>query len=386
MDNTTALREDCLPQDWYFTYGERLRRAYLDRRWRNLPLDHASRVLVNGRIVLEDNVLNGRTCESLTLSQASRYVNRSAMLYLATGPPPSLARRLNNEIVPHDTEDSFKMAWRAWYKLSDRQDKQDARYSFEPHMFSIADTDKLNKWIGLGKTPQSPDQADVNNLLGWHNALCDAVQRRISAAYVPNNPACRQLSLRHRARRSTEPWWVEPQDSMLAPTFRAVLIIARSPMAPEMPVLLVLTGQNQEMSKPPTFDTIPPEQIVARRSKDMVQVSLFTAIRYLHVLEKTEETANSTFRAKSEERKRVMYQKLVYEANFEVELLRRECGRRRPRMLKYAGHRNKHKDRLSVKLEHARCDMIDAWKEVVADEKVLRALSDTALLRAAMLD
>lgn len=93
-------------------------------------------------------------------------------------------------------------------------------------------------------------------------------------------------------------------NAVLSPVCRAVLLIGIEVMQEPERVLLVLTGDSGALlSGAPSFSGIPKSSILAHRGDNVVEVSLYTAIRYLRLLDAAGEKVNDVLRQTTEARK-----------------------------------------------------------------------------------
>lgn len=379
-----SLREECLPRDWYPRYSKRLLQGYVDYLWEGWPLLHRHCLCRQGYVqnLFRDNddILDGTSPKELSLGSAYPFFNKTAIFYLAFGGSPEKNWRENERKFPVCWEPWLEDAYDSWARECEPRERLDARFVFALRHFSKQDDKRVQTWIGLGEgSGNDLDQdKDIERLIHWHNEFCDRIQARAKAPLSPED------------ERNIDGWWTtdgisrraKAYHSTLAPTCRAVLGIARNPMPSTRHVLLVLTGHNEDLlSGAPTFDSIPLEDIVVRRSNTIVEVSLQTAIRYLQLLERKEESANAAFRERNDQRREAIYEDVGKRSQHELEEIRAFSGTLGGRRAR----RGRRRRRRPVYLTSGFNVIMEAsWKLIVADEYNLACLANTTALRRTM--
>lgn len=383
---SSFLKKTRLPRDWDVRYSKRLVQEYINYLWEEWPPFHSGCICQQGYVenMFRENadILDGSSPKELDLGSAYSFFNKTTILYLAYGGDIEVHWRINEPKFPVYWEKWLSDAYDTWAHDCKPRERQDARFVFALHQFSKRDDKRVQKWIGLGEEPSEllEMDEDIERLVKWHLRHCDKIEARAKADVSAHDEwtisggwRAEGIALRAKAYHSA-----------LAPTCRAILAIGRSPMAESQHVLLVLTGHNQDMvSGALTFDSIPLEDSVARRSSSIVEVSLETAVKYLGVLERKEEYMNAAFRAKNDERREAIYANLRARAENELHDLRKFCGTTRGRRTRRGRKRSKRTVKLA---DNDGLFMDAAWRRIVDDEHALAFLSSTAELRRSMQD
>lgn len=297
MDEPLLPRD--LPQDWFQQLGN----LFIDQLSTDLHryalTAHGKRLWVTRPdFPLYDLRLNPDPPAPPNFKEARQLYNNPAICYTL---PPSRRENGNLAFLTASSGWWLKESWDEW-KASCRG--WDGKLPFGVVSLDHVDYQYLHfeEWIGLGaKSSLALGEAerailqerDIYALIRQHEQLCDQLSERVKG---PLDPAEAKLLQEERYRRINT-------HRVLSPVFRAVFILCGERQTKDRRVLVVLTGNNDHLKGPsPTFASIPQNEILARRSHNVVEVPITTAVRFLRHLDNEEEKANEVLRRTTEAR------------------------------------------------------------------------------------
>ena len=241
---------------------------------------------------LDEATLSG----TLGMRTALRLYNRAAFSYL-----------LHPE--RDDADAWLNEAFDIWHK-DVTAEMDEGSLPFELVGVPSGEFSHLAIWVRQGMDAQKAKnvtvQADLDGLLVRHRRLCNVVIER--------------------ARGPPQEWDSTILDGWdgsllcsfhptLIPTCRAVLLLGHGVWRGGRRVVLVLTGDNEQLaSGAPSFDSISVALILSRPRDDMVEVSLQTAVEFLRGLKDREEAANKDLQRLSDMRRASIMSRLRDEA------------------------------------------------------------------------
>lgn len=190
-----------------------------------------------------------------------------------------------------------------WRRPCSAEAIADDRQALMPVEISDQDALRVEPWLALGLRSDLDEEArseaqaaGLDALAARHRRLCDPVQAR---PYGPLESFDQEhMGISEPIER------MKYYHATFIPTCRAVFLIASSRPTKKRRVLLVLTGNDDELKPgPPSLDDIPAVKTLCMRARNAVEVPLDTAVRFVAGLEAAEEDANEDLRRVNADRR-----------------------------------------------------------------------------------
>lgn len=366
----SSLVVERLPRDWYERFGENLVRYASDAEREEWPRRFLTYFLMARHVWLYsmDGTLRDLALpEKVDTYYADHFLGKTTTFYTIFGGDWNKSWRINIETFPVGPPDWMGDIWEMWTRQCREHERYDARFVIAPVRLSRQDDARFDQWLGLGKEPDSVSESDMQQLISWHLRNCDLLQARANAT-VTDEDHKHMKSLAYDKRLSQKS---QPLLAPFTPTRRAVFMLGRDHMTQQRSVLLVLTGQDQDLkSGPATFDIIPRDKIISWRTDCMIEVLLETAICYLRKLERREEAVNGEFRGLNDARRRAIHHGLVDDNMEDVLELHSKILAAPDLDFKLGDWKR-----------WAEAYVISGWEHLVADYQWFEVLSGTSQLR-----
>lgn len=247
---------------------------------------------------LDDDTLSG----PLSVHVAMRLFNTAAFCYWMVPGRTQFGQFHEEGLCVASTDWLPSMMW-IWRRLCSAEAIADDRQALMPVEIIGQDALDLESWLGLGLRSDLDTEArfeaqaaGLDVLIARHRRLCDLVHAR---AYGLPGPFDQE-----QMGRSLPIERMGYYHATFIPTCRAVFLDAPCALLKDRGVLLVLTGDDEQLkSGPPSLDDIPAAEILCVRAKNAVEVSLDTAVRFVAGLEAAEEDANEDLRRVNADRR-----------------------------------------------------------------------------------
>lgn len=205
-------------------------------------------------------------------------------------------------------------SYRVWNEVASEAEIYDGRMPMACVRLSSNVLIKLFEHSSTSAVLNASTCEALDTLIVDHVRLCDQVESMLSNGSVEDTEHLQG------ARRL-----LDPAHSSLTPVNRAIIIIVPFDMSDQRFVIVVLIGHtNQMKGKAPDFTSTKDSEIYARLATNVVEVSLITATRFLHRIQRDEEMANEAWRLLNDARRKALQAKWIMESCRAVEQSRRD--------------------------------------------------------------